>query len=60
MVNIRRRTLIAAALMTQALPRLAWSQSIAFSRPLKIIVPLQAGGSADIRTRMVGNDLQKK
>ncbi|WP_415795757.1 tripartite tricarboxylate transporter substrate binding protein [Comamonas aquatilis] len=39
---------------------MAWAQSSAFSRPLKIIVPLQAGGSADISTRLIANSLQHR
>ncbi|KGH25203.1 MULTISPECIES: tripartite tricarboxylate transporter substrate binding protein [Comamonas] len=57
---IRRRTLIATALAVQAIPRMAWSQSSFISRPLKIIVPLQAGGSADISTRLIANSLQHR
>lgn len=57
---IRRRTLIATALAAQAIPRMAWSQSSFISRPVKIIVPLQAGGSADISTRLIANSLQHR
>lgn len=46
--------------MAQALARSAWSQQGTFSRPVKIIVPLQAGGSADISTRMIANSLQHR
>ncbi|WP_052224066.1 Bug family tripartite tricarboxylate transporter substrate binding protein [Comamonas testosteroni] len=57
---IRRRTLIATALAAQAIPHMAWTQSSFISRPLKIIVPLQAGGSADISTRLIANSLQHR
>lgn len=60
MATIRRRTLIASALMAQALPRLARAQPEVFSRPVKVIVPLQAGGSADISTRMIASSLQQR
>ncbi|GAB2461520.1 tripartite tricarboxylate transporter substrate binding protein [Comamonas humi] len=60
MATIRRRTLIASALLAQALPRLAWAQPVSFNRPVKILVPLPAGGSADISTRIVANALQPR
>jgi tripartite-type tricarboxylate transporter receptor subunit TctC len=56
----RRRSLIATALAFQAIPRMAWSQSSAFNRPLKIIVPLQAGGSADVGTRQIAHSLTSR
>ncbi|MFS2050708.1 Bug family tripartite tricarboxylate transporter substrate binding protein [Variovorax sp. Varisp41] len=60
MATIRRRTLILAPLVAQAIPRLAAAQSGFLRRPLKIIVPLQAGGSADTSTRLIANSLQRR
>ena len=57
---IRRRTLVAAALTSPLFQSLAWSQSAFPNRPVKIIVPLQAGGSADISTRIIADSLQHR
>ena len=57
---IQRRSLLASALLAPALSQKAWSQASVFSRPVKIIVPLQAGGSSDVSARLIGNSLGKR
>ncbi len=60
MSPIQRRTLIATALTAVLTPPAAWGQSAFPNRPLKIIVPLQAGGSADIGARLIATSLQHR
>lgn len=55
---LNRRTAITATALA-ALPS-AWAQSDFPSRPLRLIVPLQAGGIADVAARAAMLELEKK
>ncbi len=52
----RRRRLIAAALLL-CLPNVALAQTDFPNRPIRIVVPLVAGGTADLLPRLVGEKL---
>ena len=53
---IHRRTLLAAPML--AAPRLARAQDAFPNRPVTLVVPLTAGGPADVVFRPMGNALQ--
>jgi tripartite-type tricarboxylate transporter receptor subunit TctC len=55
---LNRRTAMTAAALA-SLPS-AWAQSDFPNRPLRLIVPLQAGGIADVAARAVMLELEKK
>lgn len=55
---IPRRMLLAAPLL--AAPRLARAQDGFPSRPITLVVPLSAGGPADVVFRPMGNGLQQE
>lgn len=55
---IDRRTFMASAIAACTLP--AWASDTFPSRPIKIIVPLQAGGAADASARIVAAGLQTR
>lgn len=50
-----RRLVLAAGAATLALPRLARAQARFPDRPIQIVVPWPAGGSADIQLRSIGD-----
>jgi tripartite-type tricarboxylate transporter receptor subunit TctC len=52
---ISRRLLLAAALAT---PSIARAQAWAPSRPIRLVVPIAAGGAMDLTARMLGERLQ--
>ena len=60
-IHRSKRRLLAAALACAALPlgaTSAWAQAWP-SKPIKLLVPLAAGSTADIISRLVGNELSK-
>lgn len=60
MTRLTRRRLIASALAVPMTSSIAWGQASFPNRPLRIIVPLQAGGSADVGTRLIATSLQNR
>jgi tripartite-type tricarboxylate transporter receptor subunit TctC len=58
-MNPTRRSLLAGAAALAALPPGAWASSAFPNKPVKIIVPLAPGGSADAMCRLIGNGLAK-
>lgn len=57
-VRVHRRTLLKAAGLAATLAAPAWAQTAFPSKPLRIIVPLQAGGVADAIVRIIAERLQ--
>ncbi|HMN78553.1 MAG TPA: tripartite tricarboxylate transporter substrate binding protein [Burkholderiaceae bacterium] len=57
-MNRRRFAQIVAA--TGALPFGAWAQDVYPNRPLKLVVPLPAGGAADVNARTLAARLQQQ
>lgn len=58
MIQIHRRHFIATAITAAAAPSLALAQAAYPNKPIKIIVPLPAGGAADAGTRIIATSLQ--
>jgi tripartite-type tricarboxylate transporter receptor subunit TctC len=58
MTLCRHASLVAAAVL--ALPALALAQGWQPQRPIRLIVPLAAGSTADIVSRTIGNELQTR
>jgi tripartite-type tricarboxylate transporter receptor subunit TctC len=58
-MNPKRRSLLSGAAALAALPPCAWASSAFPNKPVKIIVPLAPGGSADAMCRLIGNGLAK-
>ncbi|MDM0114798.1 tripartite tricarboxylate transporter substrate binding protein [Variovorax sp. J22R133] len=60
MTHIHRRQFIATAVAAAAVPGLAFAQAAYPNKPIKIIVPLPAGGAADAGTRIIAAALQTR
>lgn len=56
---MKRRTVLTATTILLANARTSWAQNAFPSAPIKLIVPLGAGGTFDILARSLGNELSK-
>jgi tripartite-type tricarboxylate transporter receptor subunit TctC len=57
---IKRRAILGAALACAMLPALGQAQAAYPSKPIRFIVPVPAGGAADVMARMIAEHLQAK
>jgi tripartite-type tricarboxylate transporter receptor subunit TctC len=56
---MKRRELLAVAVLAAALPLASWAQADYPGKPVKIIVPFPAGGTSDVMGRLIGEELGK-
>ena len=57
-MNILRRSLVAAAMLTAAVPALSWAEAAPWpSKPIRIIVAYPGGGVSDVVARALGEKL---
>ncbi|NRF71969.1 tripartite tricarboxylate transporter substrate binding protein [Aquincola sp. S2] len=58
-MNRQRRSLLAGAAALAACPAASWASNAFPNKPVRIIVPLAPGGSADAMCRLIGNGLAR-